>query len=77
MIKKGDQIVCANGHVIADVLENIDAGTMAWGRYIGNWRQSDVPIMGFKHKPVCAVCGAPFFKGDGWYFHLKSERAAP
>ena len=73
ILKKGDLITCTNGHVIGEVLEDIGAGTMAWGQYIGKWRQDDHPVPGSSHVPTCATCGARFI-GDDWSLHISGWR---
>ena len=74
ILKKGDFITCTNGHVIGEVLEDVGFGTVAWGNYIGKWRQDDVPIAGAMHKPKCAICGAPFIAEDSWDLHISGWR---
>ncbi len=71
---KGDKITCANGHLIGEVLEDLRAGakTGTWGECFGNWTQDDVPKVGSMHKPVCAICGAPFIAEDSWAFHYEN-----
>lgn len=64
--RRGDLIVCANGHVIGEVLRDVGPSDPQWGDAFGNWRQPDVPTPGSMHKPVCAQCGASFFKEGSW-----------
>ena len=74
MIKKGDHVTCTNGHIIADVLEDIGLGTVAWGQYIGNWRQEDHPRIGEMNPSTkCATCGAVFMD-DAWRLHISGWR---
>lgn len=78
LLKAGDKITCTNGHVIGEVLQDIDIGTMAWGQHIGNWRQKDHPVMGAMHQPVCETCGARFVGKDddswNWSLHISGWR---
>jgi hypothetical protein len=71
--RKGQQIVCTNGHVIGEVLEDVHAGDMAWGDKFGNWTQDTIPKAGSYAKPVCAICGADFFKPNSWDFYTKGQ----
>ncbi len=68
-VKKGDQIVCTNGHVVGVVTEDLFTGKRpgTWGDCF-HWLQQDKPIVGSMHVPVCDMCGASFMKGpdEGW-----------
>lgn len=72
-MQKGQLIVCTNGHVIGEVLEDVWPGRVNWHECFGHWRQDDVPKPGSMDKPVCAICSANFIKPDSWEFYLKDE----
>lgn len=76
LVYKGDRVTCTNGHVIGDVLENMNWGDKpnAWSDAFA-WRQADMPPKpGSMVKPKCATCGAPFISEMGWAFHISGWR---
>lgn len=56
---KGDQIVCENGHVVCDVVKDVDTSIEPmpneWAGIFGNWR-GDAPTIGGRW-PRCHECG--------------------
>ncbi len=72
---KGDKIICTNGHVIGEVLEDLAVGDRpnSWADCFGNWTQDDIPKVGTMHVPKCATCGAEFI-GLNWSLHISGWR---
>lgn len=41
LFSKGDVVVCTNGHVICELVKDLNIGDMNWGTAFGNWTQPD------------------------------------
>lgn len=63
-IKKGEAIFCANGHVVAEALEDLNIGDWPWHGKIGNWKVGAAPHPG-DPQPRCPVCDAEIFGVGG------------
>lgn len=64
-MKVGTFITCENGHVVAEVLEDIYPGDMNYTRKVGNWRIFEEPDPGDRD-PRCG-CNARFWSVDHGY----------
>jgi hypothetical protein len=76
--KAGEKVTCTNGHVICEVVKDLNTGDMNWGDNFGNWTQ-EPPKTGQLDKPVCAVCGADFFDPEpgSWAMHFEDGTWRP
>jgi len=57
--KKGDILMCRNGHEICELIEDLNVGDMNWASKFGKWRQPEPTVGG--PAPLCAVCGVNVF----------------
>ncbi len=68
--KKGEEIVCENGHVICEVAKDLRTGECHQPGNLRRWRDPE-PGPGTQDQPCCK-CGAKWFEGmrfhfkDGW-----------
>lgn len=70
--RKGEVLVCANGHEVGVVVRDVGPGDMNWGDAF-EWHIKDAPVLGSMDRPKCEVCGAEIFKGHGWEPFFKGE----
>ncbi len=60
--KKGEHIICENGHVICEIAKTVLTGNYQKGGELTNWRQKE-PRIG-DSVPLCEKCGAEFYRNN-------------
>ena len=73
-LKKGDLVVCTNGHPIGKVLRDVPLGEVNTWVAAFEWLQQDAPVVGRLHKPVCEKCGAHFMAEHDWSLYIQGWR---
>ena len=57
-VRKGDKIICENGHPIGEALRDLSPGDLNWSDAFGNWTEAGFqPAVGQQHLK-CKICGA-------------------
>lgn len=64
VVRKGDEVICENGHVVGVATRDIFLGDLNFGTAF-EWHQNDAPMAGSFHIPACEQCGAQFIR-EGW-----------
>lgn len=67
---EGEQVCCANGHVICRCVEDLKIGTDNWGRCFGYFYGIGEPEIGGPVPPC--YCGAPWLDADWGLYVLTS-----
>ena len=69
--RKGEFVTCTDGHMICEVMEDIDRGSFRWAEKLGAWRISDPPVIG-QPDPRCP-CGALWVRSGLGSLHVKGR----
>lgn len=81
ILRKGDFVVCENGHVICEINADVALGDINYAHAFVNWQQTERPVPGETYTaetmPRCAHCGEAFIRiaeSGGWQVHIRGWR---